>query len=296
MWKVVRMNNRSTIPPDASPTEDRRPKRWQHARGRRLALASLVSVILLATLWSVASVSGAGFFGGEKVREASAQTPGEDQQEIGQNDPADGGSPQNNATQDSSPQTGDSDTAGYNEEAYAAFGDERNPFKPVLSQAIEAGAGTGEDGPEGGDGGGADADANTDDTDADANTGGGPNAEANTGGGTGDRDNGTNGGTGGGGNGGADGGGGNGPSGQGGEDMVTAPNGEMVDCSDTGSDFERIICEEERQAGDNDSGDTTQGPQDGSGQQGPPGSGGSGRSGAGDTADDFRNGGGGVSK
>jgi hypothetical protein len=283
------MNNRSTIPPDASPTEGRRPERWQRARGRRLALASLVSVILLATLWSVASVSGAGFFGGEKVREASAQTPGEDQQEIGQDQPAGGGSQENGATQDSPPQTGDSDAAGYNEEAYAAFGDERNPFKPVLSQASEAGAGTGEDGTEGGNGGGADADANTDGTNADANTDVGPNADASTGGST-------NGGTGGGGNGGTDGGGGNRPSGQGGEDMVMDPNGEMVDCSDTGSDFERIICEEDRQAGDTGSGDTTQAPQDGRGQQGPPGSGGSGRSGAGDTADDFRNGGGGVSK
>lgn len=282
------MNNRSTIPPDGSPTEARRPKRWQRAQGRRLALASLVSVILIATLWFIASVSGAGFFGGEKMREASAQTPGGDQQQIRQDDPAGGGPPQNGATQDSSPQTGDSDTAGYNEEAYAAFGDERNPFKPVLSQASEAGAGGDGDsaGDEGSNGGGADADANTDDTDA----------EANTGGGTGDRDNGTNGGAGGGGNGGTDGGGGSRPSGRGGEDMVTAPNGEMVDCSDTGPGFARIICEEDRQAGDTDSGDTTQGPQDGSGQQGPPGSGGSGRSGAGDTADDFRNGGGGVSK
>lgn len=277
------MNSRSIIPPDASPTEVRHPRRWRRAQGRRLALTSLVSVILIVTLWSVASFSGAGFFGGDKkVREAEAQTPGGEQQQIGQNEPG-GGSPQNGASQDGSPQTGDSDTAGYDEEAYAAFGDERNPFKPVLSQASEGDdGGTGEDGSAGGGSGGEDdATDNGGEADAGANTGGGTNADDNMGGGT---------------NGGADGDSGNRPSGQGGEDMVTAPNGEMVDCSDTGSDFARIICEEERQAGDIDQGDTTQGAQDGRGQQGPPGSGGSGRSGAGDTADDFRNGGGGVSK
>lgn len=287
------MRSRYRIQTDGSPTEDRRPKRWPRAWGR-LALASLVSIILIAALWSVASVSGAGLFGGEKMREAGAQTPGGDQQQIGQNDPAGGSSQQDGVTQDSSQQTGDSDTAGYNEEAYAAFGEERNPFKPVLSQASEGGdGGTGEGGSEGdtesgddgGDGGSEDASVGEDAAAGDGGTGS-----------TGDRDNGTNGETGGGGNGGTNGGGGNRPSGQGGDDMVMAPNGEMVDCSDTGSDFERIICEEERQAGDNDPGDATQVPEDGRGQQGPPGSGGSGRSGAGDTADDFRNGGGGVSK
>lgn len=242
----------------------------------RVALAALLALLLLLTLGWVSVL------GGDDGREAQAQSSGSESEGAVQSE-------------------GDAGTIPDRDPDYAAFGEERNPFSPVLSQAetddTAAEADTG--------GGGAEADANTDGNGAESRTGneGGPSAKAGdgtdttddtTGGQTATNQNGAN-----------DGNNTAQPP-TGGDpakdNTVTAPNGDQVDCGNPEDEFERVICEDERNGGgDGGNGGGGDGAdQTGSGGgQGPPGSGGSGRSGTGEPTDDFRNGGnagGGVAK
>jgi len=225
-----------------------------------LPLMLLAGIATLALGWTALSSTGSS------GKEARAQVSGRDSA-------ADREIAQVQAPDDDRDASG-----GAGEEDYAAFGDRENPFDPVVDFA----SAEGEDGR---------AEAGTGDARASANaqTPGGPEAEANNGG-----------------NGGSPAGditGGDdasnntaqsppnvGTNGEGhGDDIVIGPNGERVDCGNPVDEFEFVICEEEL-------GEEPDSATPGTAPQGVPGSGGSGRSGAGETADDFRNGGGGALK
>lgn len=233
-------------------------------RSGRTALAALVATLLVLALgWASLSMLG--------DREARAQN-------------SDGGSGGSGKLTQAAPEDGpEGASGGESEPSYAAFGEERNPFSPIVAQADDDGRGEETEGDAANDESratasseGASATANSEEATADQGAGGDDSVSAQD---TGGFNN-------------------NGavrqPFGStspGNQNVITGPNGERVDCGNPADEFEQLLCEDQREGFSASGGDDTV-----SGQQGPPGSGGSGRSGAGQPAEEFRNGGGGFVK